>query len=68
VVFTAVPALRNSFLSLGIPLVTLAAADGARLDAAARAEWGSYYEQSPQVIAVNVGAAFETLCEAACTR
>jgi len=68
VVFTAVPALRNSFLSLGIPLIMLAAADGARLDPAARAEWGSYYEQSPQVTAVNVGAAFETLCEAACTR
>jgi hypothetical protein len=68
VVFTAVPALRNSFLSLGIPLIMLAAADGARLDATARAEWGSYYEKSPQVTAVNVGAAFETLCEAACTR
>lgn len=68
VVFTAVPALCNSFLGLGIPLIMLAAADGARLDAAVRAEWGSYYEQSPQVTAVNVGAAFETLCEAACTR
>lgn len=68
VVFTAVPALRNSFLGLGIPLIMLAAADGARLDAAAREEWGSYYKQSPQVTAVNVGAAFETLCEAACTR
>jgi hypothetical protein len=68
VVFTAIPALRNSFADLGIPLVTLGAADGTRLESAARAEWGSYYEQSPLVTAVNVAAAFETLCEAACTR
>ncbi|HET9405174.1 MAG TPA: thermostable hemolysin, partial [Burkholderiales bacterium] len=68
VVFTAVPALRNSFRRLGIPLVTLGAADGNRLPAAARAEWGSYYEQAPIVTAVSVTAAFHAVCEAACTR
>ena len=68
VVFTAVPALRNNFTRLGIPLVTLAAADGGRLPAAARAEWGDYYEQAPLVTAVRVASAFDAVCEAACTR
>ena len=67
-VFTAVPALRNNFLRLGIPLVTLAPADGARLPPAARTEWGSYYDQSPVVTAVNVRAAFHALREGPCTR
>lgn len=68
VVFTAVPALRNNFRRLGIPLVTLGAADGNRLPAASREEWGDYYEQSPVVTAVCVEAAFGAVCEAACTR
>ena len=68
VVFTAVPALRNSFRRIGIPLVTLATADGNRLPAAARAEWGDYYEQAPAVTAVRVRSAFDAVCEAACTR
>jgi hypothetical protein len=68
VVFTAVPALRNNFRRLGIPLVTLAPADGGRLPAAARAEWGDYYDQAPQVTAVRVESAFNAVCEAACTR
>jgi len=68
VVFTAVPALRNNFRRLGIPLVTLGTADGKRLPAAARAEWGDYYEQAPAVTAVCVEAAFSAVCEAACTR
>jgi hypothetical protein len=68
VVFTAVPALRNNFRRLGIPLVTLGAADGNRLPATARAEWGDYYEQAPMVTAVCVEAAYSAVCEAACTR
>jgi len=68
VTFTAVPALRNSFRRLGIPLVTLAAADGSRLPAPVRAEWGDYYEQAPVVTAVRVQSAFDAVCEAACTR
>jgi len=68
VVFTAVPALRNSFLRLGIPLVALATAQASRLPAPARAEWGKYYEQGPIVTAVRVQSAFDAVCEAACTR
>lgn len=68
VVFSAVPALRNNFLRIGIPLVTLAPADAGRLSAAERASWGNYYDHSPVVTAVDVAAAFHAVCEAACTR
>ena len=61
VVFSAVPALRNNFQRLGIPLVVLADADATRIDPAARADWGSYYEQAPQVFAVEVDAAFAAI-------
>lgn len=59
--FSAVPALRNNFLRLGIPMITLAPADPARLPGNARANWGSYYDQQPQVTAVHVATAFATL-------
>jgi hypothetical protein len=59
--FSAVPALRNNFRRLGIPMITLAPADPARLASAVRAEWGSYYEQHPMVTAVNVDTAFNAL-------
>jgi hypothetical protein len=68
VVFTAVPALRNNFTRLGIPLLLLAAADGTRLDAAARTDWGHYYAYGPVVTAIDVGAAFDAIREASCTR
>jgi hypothetical protein len=68
VVFSAVPALRNSFQRIGIPLVTLARADADRLSAEERGHWGTYYDHSPVVTAVNVAAAFHAVCEAACTR
>jgi len=68
VVFSAVPALRNNFLRIGIPLVTFAPADPDRLGAEERASWGNYYDHSPVVTAVNVAAAFHAVCEAACTR
>lgn len=68
VVFSAVPALRNSFRRIGIPLVTLAPADAQRLSPGERARWGTYYDQSPMVTAVNVANAFQAVCEAACTR
>ncbi len=68
VVFSAVPALRNSFRRIGIPLITLAPADAGRLSADERARWGTYYDHSPVVTAVNVAAAFHAVCEAACTR
>lgn len=59
--FSAVPALRNNFIRLGIPLFDLGPADPARLPAAARASWGSYYRQNPRVTAVQVDAAFSAL-------
>jgi Thermostable hemolysin len=59
--FSAVPALRNNFLRLGIPMITLAPADPDRLTGNARATWGSYYDQQPQVTAVHVATAFATL-------
>lgn len=68
VVFTAVPALRNSFARLGIPLVPLGAADGSRLKAGARSDWGTYYDQGPCVIAVEVAAAYSVLRGATCTQ
>lgn len=59
--FSAVPALRNNFLRLGIPMITLAPADPGRLTGNARANWGTYYDQQPQVTAVHVATAFATL-------
>jgi len=59
--FSAVPALRNNFLRLGIPMITLAPADPNRLTGDVRASWGTYYDQHPQVTAVHVATAFATL-------
>jgi hypothetical protein len=59
--FSAVPALRNNFLRLGIPMITLAPADPGRLSGNALANWGTYYDQQPQVTAVHVATAFATL-------
>lgn len=53
-VFTAVPALRNNFARLGIPVATLAPAHAQRVPADQLAAWGSYYEQGPVVCAVKV--------------
>jgi len=64
--FSAVPALRNNFLRLGIPMITLAPADPDRLIGNVRASWGSYYEQHPQVTAVHVATAFATLAGKQC--
>lgn len=58
--FTAVPAVLNAFVRMGIPLHELGPADPSRLVGGA-AEWGSYYEQKPRVVAGNVEAAYEYL-------
>lgn len=60
-VFTAVPALGNSFARLGIELITLAAADKARLAPAEQALWGRYYDTGPIVVAANVQQSFDAL-------
>jgi len=66
-VFSAVPALRNSFRRLGIPLIQLASAARERLAPAERAEWGTYYDNAPVVTAVRVSAAQAALT-LSCTR
>jgi hypothetical protein len=67
-VFSAVPALRNSFLRLGVPILQLVAADRRRLPPAQRDEWGTYYDARPFVTAVRVADAHAALDGAACTR
>ena len=53
VVFTATRELVGIFTRLGLPLLALAPADPARLGAAA-AEWGSYYDAGPVVVAGRI--------------
>ena len=52
-VFTATPVLRNALLKLNMQLVHLGAADIQRLPAEERPDWGSYYDNTPQVLAVR---------------
>lgn len=52
-VFTAVPVLRNAFIKLGMQPEILGEADISRLPAGQQKEWGSYYEQKPQVMAIR---------------
>ncbi|HYR06114.1 MAG TPA: thermostable hemolysin [Gallionella sp.] len=52
-VFTAVPMVRNAFIKMGLNPVMLGDANKGRLPAEEQAEWGSYYEQKPQVMAVQ---------------
>lgn len=52
-VFTAVPVLRNAFIKLNMNPEILGDADKNRLPAEEQAEWGSYYEQNPQVMAIR---------------
>lgn len=57
VVFTSTRALLNSFARLDVPLMTLAPADPGRLEGGA-AQWGSYYDAEPQVMAGSVAIGF----------
>lgn len=52
-VFTAVPVLRNAFIKLGMQPEILGDADINRLPADQHQEWGSYYQQKPQVMAIR---------------
>lgn len=52
-VFTAVPVVRNAFIKLGLNPVILGEPDKKRLSAEEQAEWGSYYAQKPQIMAVK---------------
>ncbi len=53
-VFTAVATLRNAFARLGVPFLRLGAARLEALPEADRAAWGSYYDTTPEVLAVRV--------------
>jgi hypothetical protein len=52
-VFTAIPALRNSMLKLNMPLEALGIADINKIEASERPNWGSYYDKTPQVMALK---------------
>ena len=52
-VFTAVPLVRNAFAKMGLNPVMLGDADKSRLSPEEQAEWGSYYAQKPQIMAVQ---------------
>ena len=52
-VFTAVPVLRNAFIKMKLNPVILGDADKNRLSPEEQAEWGSYYAQKPQIMAIR---------------
>jgi hypothetical protein len=52
-VLTAVPSLRDAFVRLGMKPEILADADINRLPPEDRMEWGNYFEQKPQIIAIR---------------
>jgi len=63
VVFTAVPAVRNAFEALDLPLHTIALADKSRLDEQEQIRWGKYYETGPVVVAGRVDDGYRRLRE-----
>ncbi len=60
VVFTGSSALINSFRRLGLSPLHLGDADPGRLGEAQQ-QWGTYYEQKPQVLTGNIRQGFEQL-------
>ncbi len=52
-VFTAVPVVRNAFIKMGLKPVILGEPDKSRLSPEEQAEWGSYYAQKPQIMAIR---------------
>lgn len=52
-VFTAIPALRNSLGKLNVQLEVLCDASLDQVPGAEQPDWGSYYDQQPQVMAVR---------------
>jgi hypothetical protein len=61
VIFTGTPTVIKGLERLGFKLDRICDADPARLQNANLADWGSYYENRPQVVAGNVPAAIQTL-------
>jgi hypothetical protein len=64
VVFTAVPALHNAFLRMGLRPMALADADPARLAASEQGRWGRYYDGRPVVYAGQVRQGYQALDQA----
>lgn len=60
-VFTCGPELQNAFRRMGIALVDLSLADPACLPRDEIADWGSYYAQSPRVMAASVAQGHQVL-------
>lgn len=52
-VFTAIPMLHNAFIKINLKPVILGNADRNRLPAEEKMEWGSYYAQKPQIMALQ---------------
>ncbi len=52
-VFTIVPLISNAFVKMGIQAELLGAAKKERIPLAEQANWGRYYEQKPQIMAVR---------------
>jgi hypothetical protein len=52
-VFTAIPALRNSLGKLNVQLEVLCDASLDQVPGAEQPDWGRYYDQQPQVMAVR---------------
>lgn len=63
VAFTGAATLINSFQRLGLMPTVLAAADPERLQGQSN-QWGTYYDQRPQVFAGNIGHGFDALTRA----
>ncbi len=63
VMFTATRELIGIFTRMGLPPLALAAADPARLGAAAR-DWGRYYDTRPIVVAGRIRLALERMAPA----
>lgn len=58
VVFTVVPALRNAFDRMRLPLERLACATREHLPAESRGDWGTYYDSKPAVYSGDIRVGF----------
>lgn len=68
VTFTGTRALRNAFQRMGLTLLDIAPADSLCLPEATRANWGSYYQHAPRVMAGEITGGYATLMATApCT-
>ena len=63
VTFTGTSALRNGFSRLGLRPVELGAATLEHLPVADRANWGSYYDHAPMVMAGDITYGYRALLE-----